>query len=175
MIHNNDEEPDYIFNDYTWLCSSPSCDLDSLSFNEDNYLVSYFGSFANYHPYEWNAYRDDSAISDLVDSRFDDSTLRREDSPGAGASTYYYDSFYTSRAIQAGEELFLNYGDEWSTGRIEIFPLNENYIRATNIINKIVSSTENVSFEGIKDNATLVNRKCLYKFSYNQNDHAIMS
>jgi hypothetical protein len=44
----------------------------------------------------------------------DEADLPRTEAPGAGAITHYYNmTFYTAHTIEAGEELVVNYGEEW--------------------------------------------------------------
>lgn len=44
----------------------------------------------------------------------DEADLPRTEAPGAGAITHYYNmTFYTSQTVQAGEELVVNYGEDW--------------------------------------------------------------
>jgi hypothetical protein len=44
----------------------------------------------------------------------DEGGLTRTDSPGSGAISHYHNySFYASKHIEAGSELFVNYGTEW--------------------------------------------------------------
>jgi hypothetical protein len=46
--------------------------------------------------------------------RVDEGGLTRVSSPGAGAITHYHNyTFWTSQQVDAGDELFVNYGDGW--------------------------------------------------------------
>lgn len=123
-------------------------------------MISFFGSFANYHPYEKNTYIPGMSQNEpYVGSRFEDFILNRTDSPGAGATTYYYDTFYAGRSIEAGEELFVDYGNGWSEERYEDFPLYENYAKATTIINDIVLEVSQIFSEDIFDDKAKISCK----------------
>jgi hypothetical protein len=44
----------------------------------------------------------------------DEGGLTRDDSPGAGAITHYHNyTFYTTKSIRPGTEIFVNYGTDW--------------------------------------------------------------
>mmetsp|Transcript_14027 Transcript_14027/g.20053 ORF Transcript_14027/g.20053 Transcript_14027/m.20053 type:complete len:1073 (-) Transcript_14027:239-3457(-) len=64
--------------------------------------------------------------------------LHRSKDPGTGASTTFSNiQFYAKSNIFAGEELFVEYGDEWFADRIESFgpiPLSDDFQRANLIL-----------------------------------------
>ena len=70
------------------------------------------GAFPNYHPFLVNIKLTPPEDEEEGGALFDDTIVGNE-SPGVGAfSEYRGKSFYArSRAIKAGEELFLNYGN----------------------------------------------------------------
>jgi hypothetical protein len=47
-------------------------------------------------------------------AQVDEAGLTRKSSPGAGAISYYHNyTYYVQKPLQAGEEVFLHYGDNW--------------------------------------------------------------
>lgn len=65
---------------------------------------------------------------------------------GRGSSSYHSRVlFYADKNIQRGEELFVNYGDEWFTAREEwigVIPSEENYKEADRMIDELFSWVE---------------------------------
>jgi len=65
----------------------------------------------------------------------DEADLPRTEAPGAGAITHYYNmTFYTSQTVQAGEELVVNYGEDWFEERKLLKTISAETI-ATNFTN----------------------------------------
>jgi SET domain len=107
-IHNFDtQDPPFLWNDYTW-----SGFAAQEATNTVHVASPGFGSAAN-------------SILDLVnveqvEPHHDEGGLTRRD-PGAGAFSSYHNRRATAvRHVQAGQELFENYGDFWFTYRTSI-------------------------------------------------------
>ncbi|KAG7345925.1 SET methyltransferase domain containing protein [Nitzschia inconspicua] len=69
------------------------------------------GSIANFHPFLQNVAYDDT-------DWYDDGLLDRYQDPGAGAFSYHRGKYwYAERDVEAGEELFADYGEYWFLDR----------------------------------------------------------
>ena len=160
--HNGDDGMmigNSVFSDYGWICLSTNCYAETASFNEDFYMISNFGSWANYHPFEKNSIIPGMLGNEhAVDSRFEDFILDRRTSPGAGAITYYYDTHYASKAISAGDELFVDYGYDWAESRFKNFPKEHHFKKAQDVIKDIMTNyDEYLSNHLIFTNKTIYN------------------
>eukprot|EP00521_Asterionellopsis_glacialis_P011499 CAMPEP_0195303720 /NCGR_PEP_ID=MMETSP0707-20130614/33249_1 /TAXON_ID=33640 /ORGANISM="Asterionellopsis glacialis, Strain CCMP134" /LENGTH=609 /DNA_ID=CAMNT_0040367347 /DNA_START=239 /DNA_END=2068 /DNA_ORIENTATION=- len=109
--------------------------VDQMRFEGRN-VVDYqigFGALPNFHPYLYNLYFDQPEIP------YDDTILDRTLDPGAGASTYYAGkNFGVTRSVEAGDELFLNYGEGFldSKPSFSYVPRQRDYEMAGNILAK---------------------------------------
>ena len=75
-------------------------------------------------------------------SEYDDTILNRFKDPGAGAISYHNGrAFEATRDIEAGEELFDDYGDDWLDKRpgtyADFVPRSEDFSKAAAVLRKI--------------------------------------
>ena len=112
-------------------------------------LCTNVGALANSHPYHHN-------IDQLTAfrTRYEDDILDRRKDPGAGGFTYYSSDTKIIKSVVAGEELFLNYGDEWGIDRQDeldtIFPSLHDYQVFEKILNQMCNyfSEDYTTFDG---------------------------
>jgi len=126
--HNNNHDPNWAQINYYWL----GLGYTTFEADETSEMVVNFGTLANYHSYLENVehwagdYRDDM--------------LNRLEDPGAGAFSYYEGhSFVATKVINAGDEIFADYGDEWFDLRGEGFkdvPRRDDFIKAAKILDR---------------------------------------
>jgi hypothetical protein len=132
------QETDWNHFDYVWEPSGPAAfEADSVSES-----VMTFGSLCNFHPLLKNLSPDASA--------YDDTILNRFKNPGAGAISYHVGRYFkASRDIEAGEELFDDYGENWLDSRpggyADLVPREEDYDKGASIMKKL--NRKNTSFE----------------------------
>jgi hypothetical protein len=89
-----------------------------------------FGSLCNLHTYFYN-------IQPYANGYDDTITPRASGSPGIGAYSYYSGYvFKATRDIEAGEEIFVNYGSKWLEERGYDFPHKHDYDTAGEVIFK---------------------------------------
>jgi hypothetical protein len=96
-----------------------------------------FGALPNYHPFLKNLDFEHPRID------YDDSSSTSTSNPGAGASSYYTGkNFFADREIEAGEELFLDYGEHWLDDRSDFqhVPRYADYIHAGEILSHFRST-----------------------------------
>lgn len=129
-LHNDDKETNWNHHNYFWD-GTGSGEFEAKIVEES---VVTFGSLCNYHTYLKN-------VKPLT-SEYDDSiTSRGSGSPGMGA--YSYQSgylFHSNRLIEAGEEIFCDYGEEWLDGRDSLIGVarEEEYETAALLVKKVV-------------------------------------
>ncbi len=75
-------------------------------------------------------------------SEYDDTILNRFENPGAGAISYHMGrNFQATRDIQAGEELFDDYGDTWLDYRpgtyADFVPRPQDYETAVSVLEQL--------------------------------------
>jgi len=118
---------DYVHHAYYWSGGGlASFECDSVSES----VVS-FGAMSNYHTSLYN-------IKGYVEP-YDDTASNRFSNPGAGAFSYYGGHhFKASRNIDAGEEIFADYGQGWLDGREGTFadnvPREDDFNKAGSIL-----------------------------------------
>jgi len=110
VIQVPDSHPAYDFNLKIWLNDYAWDGSESGGQNEGLTRVSSampgVAMLANGHPEGYNALPFKPTV--------DEADLPRTTSPGSGAISHYYNfSFYSQAAIQAGNEIFVNYGRSW--------------------------------------------------------------
>jgi len=133
--------------DYIWGARSYRCEYET-DWKEISTVVLAVndGALANFHPGLVNEF--------LVPSKWDPILDRCTDS-GAGAfSDYVHYSFKSAFQLDAGEELFVSYGEQWFMTRPAFADLamSEHFSQANNIIASIWSmiSIPNVGITGIQ-------------------------
>mmetsp|Transcript_18566 Transcript_18566/g.27848 ORF Transcript_18566/g.27848 Transcript_18566/m.27848 type:complete len:662 (+) Transcript_18566:125-2110(+) len=120
--------------DYFWG-GEGSGEYDCSSVEE---LVVTFGTSCNFHTYLKNVYPKEDIYDDTM-------THRSSGSPGIGAYSYYGGAlFLASRDIEAGEELFADYGEEWLDGRpyLDHIPREEDHEQAGEVLAKLAEGLE---------------------------------
>ena len=124
---------------YSYLWTHSQCASDVLKFEADKVddLQVGLGIFSNYHPLLHNLQiafsRDNSGIF---------SDIR---GPGAGAYSLHSGRiFKASREIQEGEELFLNYGENYLNVRkhLDYVPRAEDYGMASQVMERLLEELE---------------------------------
>ena len=107
-------------------------------------FVVTFGTSCNYHTYLHNIVPTEAEYDDTM-------TPRSSGSPGIGAYSYYGGAlFYASRDIEAGEEVFANYGEEWLDGRpyLSSIPREDDFEKAGEVISKLYASLDKDDIDG---------------------------
>lgn len=106
--HYGERDPDWAQANYNWEGNGYST-FEGLETAE---TVMNLGTSANYHTFLTNVDHFYLNYDDAMVDRYHDST--------AGSFTYYNGhQFYASKNIEAGEELFVDYGEEWLEERAE--------------------------------------------------------
>jgi len=122
-------------------------------------MVVNLGTLSNYHTYLVNV--DHWAVG------YDDSLLSRFEDPGAGAFSYYKGhTFISTRGIEAGEEIFVDYGEEWLDTRGESFDLvsrNADYLKAGRIVRRFYDGWKKGQIAGV-DCEYMYNNMCALLF-----------
>jgi hypothetical protein len=98
-----------------------------------NESVVTFGSLCNFHTYFYN-------VQPYANGYDDSITPRASSSPGIGAYSYHSGYlFRATRDIEAGEEIFANYGPNWLKDRGLHFPNENDFDAAGEIILKALN------------------------------------
>jgi len=142
-VHRNTKEPNEkersqmmeVWHDYIWSINKP----DHISYEEFDGLSSYFPGYASLTNHHCTL---QSLKQRYLPPFYDDSLVNRFQDPGAGA--FSYDAGrgnYFTRDVEAGDELFLNYGycehgkaPEW--GEHAFMP--DDFLQAANVIFQLV-------------------------------------
>lgn len=111
VLHNGkDEDWNFLWDEYTW--DSWSLLMDHEGSSEVNVASPGFGSAAN-------AFLDLTNVEEWTPMH-DYAGLKRDKDPGAGAISPYHGRLSTAKSdIRAGQELFVNYGNNWFETRLE--------------------------------------------------------
>ena len=129
LKNESTEEGDWLLDSYYW---NPDVTLGHFEADDVESIVPGMGMLANSHPGLVNAKIEPPQIThDLVVGR----------DPGAGASSNYHNvRFIASQDIEAGEELFVKYGDGWFEQREDLgmVPLSTDFVRADALVNRFV-------------------------------------
>jgi hypothetical protein len=97
----------FLWDEYTWNGKSLQCDM--LGITEVHVASPGFGAAANSFMDFINVDEGNPSLSVLVPQN-----IHRSKDPGAGAFTYYHSRMTeASRAIEPGQELFVEYGNDW--------------------------------------------------------------
>jgi hypothetical protein len=105
-------EPDWLMENYYWNCRVTKATFEA---TEIESIVPGLGMLANSHTGLVNAVMKPPQVTNI---------LRRDEHPGTGASTNYHNvRFVSNQNIEAGAELFVEYGDDWFKYRAEIIGL----------------------------------------------------
>lgn len=87
---------------------------------------------SNFHPGLVNAIMKKSGYVPSLD----------HNDPGAGAFSYYNaNGFESLHSLQAGDEIFVPYGEDWFMGRehLGVVPLSKDYKEANNIVSSLAA------------------------------------
>ena len=110
MYFHNGGDPDWAQINYCWSGDG----YTAIESEETAEMTVNIGALSNYHTYLTNI--------DHWAGEYDDDIFDRFQDPGAGAISYFTGHQFTStRYIEAGEELFADYGEDWLTSRGEAF------------------------------------------------------
>lgn len=156
-MHNDDEE-EILWNhvDYFWDGSGQG-EFEAHTVEES---VVTFGSLCNFHTYLKNVKPDSHAYIDNL-------TPRSKGSPGMGAYSYQPGFiFATSRDIQAGEEIFCDYGAEWLDSRSfgKHITRQEEFETAGNIMKKTINGLGGDDGEDMSDSVLKTIKRIVYQF-----------
>lgn len=123
------EGADWLLDNYYWDPTNSLAVFDAMDVQS---IVPGLGMLANSH-------------TGLVNAKERPATkyaeLHRGRDPGAGASTSYFDVHFVAKGdIQAGEELYVQYGDDWFEDREEILgtiPLSYDFRQANALVKRL--------------------------------------
>jgi hypothetical protein len=135
-LQGDDEEEEeesnnsyWLPDDYYWNAENTESCYEA---EEVSSLVPGLGALANSHTGLFNV--------DMLRARNDNVGYHRSSDPGVGAFSSFHNLAYkAARDIPAGMELFVEYGDEWFSGREEKFgplPLSYHFQEADKIVQK---------------------------------------
>ena len=142
LLHNDGKTPNWNHHNYFWDGSGQG-EFEAATVEEG---VVTFGSLCNYHTYLHNIKPFSPPYDDAI-------TPRSSGSPGMGAYSYNPGfHFRSTRDINAGEEVFCNYGETWLDGRTfgSVVPREEDFSTAGEIIKKTLdglSETDEINGE----------------------------
>lgn len=115
-------------------------------------LVVNFGTSCNYHTYLKNVYPVEVAYNDTI-------TPRAEGSPGIGAYSYQGGvEFIATRDINAGEEIFADYGEDWLEGRskFQSVPREDDFLDTAEILEVLANGLKVGSIDGTFSNMVYI-------------------
>jgi len=123
----NPNEDVWLLENYFWKAHSAHAQFEAAHVES---IVPGLGMLANSHPGLINA--------EMV-APHREALLHRGSDPGSGASTTFHDVHYLAREgeIEAGAELFVEYGDNWFKRRTDDFgplPLSDDYVKADDLM-----------------------------------------
>ncbi len=141
LFYHNQGDPPWAHVNYFWSGDG----YTALEAEETAEFTTNVGALANYHTYLVN-------IDHWADG-YDDSMFDRFKDMGAGAVSYYRGhQFYATRNIEAGEELFADYGEEWLTSRGEPFEgvaRRDDYLKAGEIVSLLLEGWNEGKMRGL--------------------------
>ncbi len=109
----------------------------------EEYVVN-FGTSCNFHTYLKNVHPAEVNYDDTI-------TPRNQGSPGIGAYSYHGGvKFIATRDIEAGEEIFADYGEEWLEERpyLKSIPRHVDYVQAAEVIAKLINGLDHGAIDG---------------------------
>jgi hypothetical protein len=124
------KEPDWLMENYYWSSHKTKGEYEA---GQIQSIVPGMGMLANSHPGLVNAKMRPPQITNI---------LRRDKDPGAGASSNFHNvRFVANQKIEAGAELFVEYGDEWFDDRyiadtLPLIPLSDDFEAADSRLRK---------------------------------------
>lgn len=142
--HNQQQDPVWAHVNYHWSGSGYAT-FEAFEVSE---LVVNLGTCANYHTYLTNVDHFPLDYNDAIVDRFKDST--------AGSFTYFDGhQFSANKNINAGEEIFADYGEEWLDVREQMMkqvPRSIDYRNAAKIISRVFGdwNLDNITSAGCK-------------------------
>lgn len=122
-------------NDYVWSASAFNAEFEITTEGSISILAVNEGSMANFHPGLVNHENGPSKFEPMLDRCKD---------PGSGAFSDYVEfSFESLQKVEAGEEVFISYGEHWFRSRKHLgsVPLSANYLEANRIVASLMSLT----------------------------------
>lgn len=138
------DEKFWVPDDYYWDAGNTESDYEA---DVVSALVPGLGALANSHTGLVNAH--------MQRGRVDATSFHRSKDPGIGAFSNFHNLGYMAKEnIPAGMELFVEYGDEWFSGREWKFgpiPLSWHFEEADRIVNEFWSHADEVSVDGFAE------------------------
>jgi hypothetical protein len=133
QIFNREDPRDHdkwLLKDYVWTPEVTSAVLEA---DDVDSIVPGYGMLANSHP---------GLVNSIMSAPKRITNLHRGRDPGAGASTFYHDIHFMTRRrpVEAGAELFVEYGDEWFSDRTKdlgVIPLSRDFLQADKLLRQI--------------------------------------
>jgi hypothetical protein len=125
---SNKDDPTWLLDNYIWASWVTLAVFEAVNVTS---IIPGVGTLANGHPALFNALpRNPKRYADL----------NRAYDPGAGASTHFHDAqFIATKPIEAGAEIFLDYGESWFEERhqnIGNVPLSSHWKHADDVLKK---------------------------------------
>jgi len=132
-LHNDYKPVKWLISDYTWTASKLGVDVEAKRVKG---LAPGLGALANNHQALKNiAFR---GVPSNDNEGLHHGGLHRGKHPGAGSITPYYGlKHYATSSIEAGSELFHDYGSTWGERRANVLgpiPLQEHYDKSDKVI-----------------------------------------
>ena len=150
MLSDPTQENGKLLASYPWHSSLLSRGIFECDYGES--MIPGLGMLANSHLGLWNIkHWNDHEVQrwrDGTDSYYHDETSTPEDAGSGAASHHSNVRFVVENDIAGGEELFVNYGDEWFTareGKIGIVPGKDHYVEADKVLREFHSSSSSRS------------------------------
>ena len=138
--HYNNGERNWSLENYFWGGEGDAeFEADDVEMFEGTLVTS-----SNYHTFLKNIRPNDSEYDDTI-------TPRSSGSPGIGAYSYYQgQSFHTSRDIEAGEEIFADYGEDYLEFRQHLHkvPRREDHMHAGRFLLNLLQGLESDQIDG---------------------------
>jgi len=164
-----------VVDDYFHYGEDPVCAHENYYWSSDGYTIFEgdevhelnvnFGSLCNYHTYLYNVGH--------LQAGYDDSLANRFTDPTSGSFSYYNGQvFFAERDLEAGEEIFANYGTEWLESRegysADAVPREEDFETAATIVRELKTAWDaaggikNIEYNVlgmVKNIASLINER----------------
>jgi len=128
-LGENANEIRWTHDDYVWRSDFPDEHLLAAEVHMSAFPI---GALTNFHAVHANV--------EPMRIVYDDSMVSRDD-PGAGAFSYHERIFEAQRNIEAGEEIFSHYGEQWLVDNgYDFIPRSKDYHKAYRIVEELTKT-----------------------------------